>query len=90
MAGSIPPVEQIDKPSPPKDEASTRGFHWWRRTFQYKSGLGLTDTEKQQYENDYKFIVQRDQCNQCYEYRDWLLKYSPTVIFMAQQIAKLA
>ncbi|CUS23353.1 LAQU0S09e02850g1_1 [Lachancea quebecensis] len=89
MGDVIPPNEEIKKPKPPLDEASVRGFNWWRRTFQYKTGLGLTAAEKDRYENDYQFVIQRDQCNKCYEYRDWLLKYSPTVIFMAQQIAKL-
>lgn len=84
-----PPQEDSIKPDPPKSEASVQGFHWWRRTFQYKTGISLTPTEKEQYENDYKFVLQRNQCNKCYEYRDWVLKYSPTVLFMVQQIAKL-
>lgn len=85
----LPPSEDIAKPVAPKNESSVSGFNWWRRTFQYNTGLGLTPEEKTQYENDYKFVLQRYQCKKCYEYRDWLLKYSPTVIFMAQQIAKL-
>ncbi|SCU78066.1 LANO_0A01992g1_1 [Lachancea nothofagi CBS 11611] len=89
MIEPTPPVETIDKPQPPVSDSSVRGFQWWRRTFQYKTGLNLTKTEKEQYENDYKFILQRDQCNECYKNRDWLLQYSPTVIFMAQQIARL-
>ncbi|SCU89122.1 LADA_0E13784g1_1 [Lachancea dasiensis] len=89
MNEEIPAAETLDKPQPPADESSIRGFQWWRRTFQYNTGIGLTGTEKDQYENDYKYVLQRKQCNECYQYRDWLLKYSPTVIFMAQQIARL-
>ncbi|AET37853.1 putative metalloprotease Ecym_2100 [Eremothecium cymbalariae DBVPG len=85
----IPPREEISKANPPTDLSSIKGFTWWRRTLAYQTGLGLTPEEKLRYENDYKYVVQRDQCNKCYEHRDWLLKYSPTVIFMAQQIAKL-
>ena len=85
----IPPKEDIKKADPPKDPSSAKGFQWWRRTFQYKSGVGLTPAEKTQYENDYQYILQRQQCQTCYEYRDWMLKYSPTVRFMAQQISKL-
>lgn len=84
-----PPREDLKKPDPPKDPASAQGFQWWRRTFQYKTGLGLTTEEKRQYENDYQFVLQRQQCKQCYDYRDWILNYSPTVRFMAQQISKL-
>ena len=90
MSNQLPPQnEELTKPNPPKAESDVQGFNWWRRTFQYKTGLGLTPEEKVQYENDYKFVLQRQQCESCYHYRDWLLKYSPTVIFMTQQIAKL-
>lgn len=64
-------------------------FEWWRRTLQYKTGLGLTPEEKTRYENDYKNILIKKQCQDCYQYRDWMLKYSPTVTFMIQQIHKL-
>lgn len=64
-------------------------FEWWRRSLQYKTGLGLTPEEKLKYEQDYKDILARKQCEDCYKYRDWMLKYSPTVTFMVQQINKL-
>lgn len=86
---NIPPPGELQKPETPKDPKSIEGFHWWRRTFQYKTGIGLTPEEKQKYENDYHFVLQKKQCQQCYESRDWILKYSPTVRFMAQQISKL-
>ncbi|SCV03982.1 LAME_0H14796g1_1 [Lachancea meyersii CBS 8951] len=89
MNKPIPPNEILEKPKPPANESSVHGFEWWRRTFQYKTGMGLTAAEKKQYENDYEFVLQRKQCNECYQYRDWILQYSPTVIFMAQQIARL-
>ncbi|EDO15441.1 hypothetical protein Kpol_1027p15 [Vanderwaltozyma polyspora DSM 70294] len=87
---AIPAAEEIKKPNPPKEEASIKGFTWWRRTLQYNTGLGLSEDEKLNYENDYKYILERKQCKQCYEYKDWILKYSPTVTFMIQQIAKLS
>ncbi|CCE64427.1 hypothetical protein TPHA_0H02230 [Tetrapisispora phaffii CBS 4417] len=83
-------VETIKVANTPKDLNSLKGFQWWRRTFQYNTGLGLTPEEKSNYENDYQYILTRKQCNSCYEYRDWLLKYSPTVRFMIQQISKLS
>lgn len=86
----IPPNEDIEKPNPPLDSGSIKGFQWWRRSLQYQTGLSLSSVEKEQYENDYKYILKRKQCDECYKYRDWLLKYSPTVRFMVQQIAKLS
>ncbi|AMD21464.1 HER185Cp [Eremothecium sinecaudum] len=85
----IPPSEVLPKIEVPLDPSSVKGFNWWRRTLQYNTGLGLTPEEKLSYEKDYAYVVQNKQCKQCYENRDWLLKYSPTVIFMTQQIAKL-
>ncbi|SCU87892.1 LAMI_0D07910g1_1 [Lachancea mirantina] len=89
MVDDIPPVEEVSKPNAPQSESSVHGFEWWRRTFQYKTGIGLDEDKKRQYENDYNFVLQRRQCQKCYENRDWILKYSPTVLFMVQQIAKL-
>lgn len=69
-----------------KDQNS---FEWWRRSLQYKTGLGLTPKEKVRYEEDYKDILAKKQCQDCYDNRDWMLKYSPTITFMIQQINKL-
>ncbi|CAM9022802.1 unnamed protein product [Wickerhamomyces anomalus] len=84
----IPPVEKNLPPKPPAKESDIQGFEWWRRTMSYKTGLGLTDDEKIRYENDLKYRTNQKDCDKCYEYRDWALKYSPTVIFMLQQIKK--
>ncbi|AAS50429.1 AAR064Wp [Eremothecium gossypii ATCC 10895] len=86
---NFPPSEKLEKVEAPADLRSIAGFEWWRRTFEYKTGLGLTPEAKVQYEKDYQYVLQREQCKQCYDNRDWLLKYSPTVVFMTQQIAKL-
>lgn len=72
-----------------KDDKIPSGFEWWRRTLEYKTGLGLTPEAKVQYEKDLEDKIKRDQCEKCYEYRDWLLNYSPTVRFMNEQIAKI-
>lgn len=65
------------------------GFEWWRRTMQYKTGISLTPEEKTRYEDDSKARDLKKECLKCYEYRDWMLKYSPTVRFMVQAITKL-
>lgn len=68
---------------------NSRKFEWWRRTFQYKTNLGSAE-DKEQYEKDYKKILQKKQCQECYANRDWMLKFSPTVRFMIEQIAKMS
>ncbi|CCF58676.1 hypothetical protein KAFR_0F00790 [Kazachstania africana CBS 2517] len=70
-------------------QASSHGFEWWRKKFQYTTGLGLTPELKQEYERDFKFIAQNKKCKTCYNDRDWILNYSPTVTFLIKQIYKL-
>ncbi|CCH61934.1 hypothetical protein TBLA_0F04010 [Henningerozyma blattae CBS 6284] len=85
----IPPAEKISTPNKPKDLNAIKGFEWWRRTMQYKTGLGLDEKEKLRYENDLAYRKQDIGCQKCYEYRDWVLKYSPTVRFMMESIEKV-
>lgn len=56
---------------------------------QYVTGLGLTPEEKARFEADARARKQAKDCQKCYEFRDWALQYSPTVVFMMQQIKKL-
>ncbi|CCD27353.1 putative metalloprotease NDAI_0K01620 [Naumovozyma dairenensis CBS 421] len=67
-----------------------KGIEWWRRTFQYKTGLGLTSELKAQYESDYSTILNKKQCIQCYKDRDWMLSYSPMIRFMTQRIKQIS
>ncbi|KAH3679084.1 hypothetical protein WICMUC_001280 [Wickerhamomyces mucosus] len=87
-ADGIPPSENITIPKEPKNLDSIKGFEWWRRTMNYKTGFATSD-EIKQYENDFQYKKNQLDCKQCYEYRDWALNYSPTIIFMLQQIKKL-
>ncbi|CCH42778.1 Mitochondrial inner membrane protease ATP23 [Wickerhamomyces ciferrii] len=84
----IPPAIKNALPSPPEKESDIKGFEWWRRTMQYQTGLGLTKEESKKYENDKIYKKNLKDCEKCYNYRDWILNYSPTVIFMLQQIKK--
>lgn len=67
-----------------------KSFDWWRRTVQYKTGLGLTKEAQLKYENDALERKQKQECEKCYEYRDWMLQYSPSVLFMLDQIKKIS
>lgn len=85
----LPAPEELSVPKEPLSNDSVKGFEWWRRTMQYKTGLGLTLELAKQYENDALFKHNQAQCEKCDEDKDWILRYSPTVRFMAEQINKL-
>lgn len=65
------------------------GFEWWRRSLLYQTGLGLSPEEKLQYEHDYRAKHLPKNCNECVEYRDWMLKFSPSVRFMMDHVQRL-
>lgn len=78
-----------------KDELQTSapeklsGFEWWRRSLQYRTGLGITDQEKAQFEHDYRHRNFPNQCKSCVQNRDWMLRFSPSVLFMMDHVRKL-
>lgn len=65
------------------------GFEWWRRSLSYRTGLGIDEAEKKQFEIDYRAKHFPDNCAKCEEYRDWMIRYSPSVTFMLGHIKKL-
>lgn len=65
------------------------GFEWWRRSLAYRTGLGMSDAEKTQFEQDYRAKHFGNNCTQCEEYRDWMLRYSPLVTFMMGHVRRL-
>lgn len=73
--------------SPPE---KLTGFEWWRRSAQYATKLGLSDTEAKQYEYDYRFRNPEEKCKTCNENLAWMLTYSPSVTFMLENINKFA
>lgn len=81
----------MDKPSDLKTSPAEKlsGFEWWRRSLTYRTGLGLDETEKRQFEHDYAAKYFPDNCDQCEKFRDWALTYSPSVIFMMGHVRKL-
>lgn len=83
----VPPPSQ--KPTAPDNINDIKGFEWWRRTLQYKTGLGLTPEESLRYQKDLAFKKNEKDCLKCNEYRDWMLQYSPTIRFMLDEIKKV-
>lgn len=72
--------------SPPE---KLHGFEWWRRSLAYRTGLGVSDADKAQFEHDYRVKYFPRNCASCVEYRDWMLRYSPSVTFMMGHVRKL-
>lgn len=56
--------------------------------FKYKLGQ-LDETEAAKYDQQQIRSVDGAQCKQCNEYKDWLLRYSPSVRFMQEQIGRI-
>ncbi|ODV61235.1 putative metalloprotease [Ascoidea rubescens DSM 1968] len=81
-------TQSIDKNT--NNISESKAFDWWRRTVQYKTGISLSDQDKLQYEKDAQDRKQKRDCEACYEYRDWMLQYSPSVKFMLQQIKDIS
>lgn len=85
----------MENPREPKDSLKTsppeklHGFEWWRRSISYRTGLGMSESEKAQFEHDYRVKNFPDNCDKCEEYRDWMLRYSPSVTFMMGHVRKL-
>lgn len=90
-AHELPISPQMDKPdkiktSPPE---KLSGFEWWRRSISYRTGLGIDEQEKAQFEHDFRAKHFPDNCNQCEEFRNSVIKYSPSVVFMMDHVRKL-
>ncbi|KAK9473414.1 uncharacterized protein V1510DRAFT_414981 [Dipodascopsis tothii] len=64
------------------------GLAWFRQSVGYYTGL-MDAAATKQYEADSARRKELKQCTQCEEYRDWILRYSPTVRFMQEQVAKV-
>lgn len=65
------------------------GFEFFRKSVLYMTGLGMTEDDKQQFLKEAALRHDEKECKKCYEMRDWMLKYSPTVRFMSEQISKV-
>lgn len=74
------------KTSPPE---KLKGFEWWRRSMQYRTGISLTNEEKAQFEHDYRAKYMNMSCQSCEQYRDWMFQFSPSVRFMMDHVKRL-
>lgn len=72
-----------------EDERALTGFKWFLRTIPYRTGIGLTEEEESKMKNDIPKRIHEIQCQRCEHNKQWMLKYSPVVRFMAEQINKV-
>lgn len=75
--------------APPVSLKEMKKFEKWTKSLQYITGLGMTETEKQEFKKRLDVDLEEYQCNQCEVWRDNLLKNSPPVRFMVDQLKKL-
>ncbi|KAI8986594.1 peptidase M76 family-domain-containing protein [Pilobolus umbonatus] len=64
-------------------------FEKWTKSLKYITGLGLTEEEKLDYKQRLNNDLEDYQCNQCEVWRDNLLKNSPPVRFMIDQLKQI-
>ncbi|KAK9465056.1 mitochondrial inner membrane protease ATP23 [Lipomyces arxii] len=65
-----------------------RGFAWLRLKAAHFTGS--LDAKEEENFNEISVMKNREaECDQCEKYRDWTLKYSPTVRYMREQIEQI-
>jgi len=62
------------------------GPEWWRQTFAYVTGMGMSDDERQQFEADRQRRKTEAECRRCEKHLNYLLKYSPIVRFLVDNV----
>lgn len=67
--------------TPPTDEAATNspvkgGPEFWRRSFSYITGMGMTDEDRAQFGRSSENKKIEEECRRCEKQRDYLMKYS--------------
>ncbi|KAH8150369.1 uncharacterized protein LAJ45_05580 [Morchella importuna] len=75
--------------TPQTPSAPIRGPEFWRRTFCYVTGLGLSPEDRAAYEADNELRKEQDECRRCEKNRDYLLRYSPIVRFMLKSVQQV-
>ncbi|KAG2219514.1 hypothetical protein INT45_002831, partial [Circinella minor] len=89
-----PSMTDNTTPNQPQPENVTelkdmKKFERWRKSLQYMTGLGMSDAEQTQFRKDLDKELESYQCRQCENWRDNLMKNSPSVRFMVEQLGKI-
>lgn len=67
--------------TPPTDETTPHppakgGPEFWRRSFSYITGMGMTDEDRARFEHSNEEKKIGEECRKCEKQRDYLMKYS--------------
>ncbi|KAF8241623.1 putative metalloprotease of the mitochondrial inner membrane [Wilcoxina mikolae CBS 423.85] len=62
------------------------GPEWWRQTFSYVTGLGMTEGERAQFESDRHRKRKDAECAKCEKNLQYLMDYSPIIRFILENI----
>ncbi|KAI9289486.1 peptidase M76 family-domain-containing protein [Umbelopsis sp. AD052] len=71
------------------DIKDMKKFERWRKSLQYITGLGMSDGERKEFRNQVDMEASGWQCQQCESWRDTLMKNSPNVRFMLDNLKKV-
>ncbi|KAI8080429.1 peptidase M76 family-domain-containing protein [Thamnidium elegans] len=64
-------------------------FEKWTKSLKYITGLGMDEAERKDFKKRLDVELEEYQCNQCEVWKDNLLKNSPPVRFMIEQLRKV-
>ncbi|KAG1444345.1 hypothetical protein G6F56_010337 [Rhizopus delemar] len=66
-----------------------KAFEKWRKSLQYMTGLGMNEQEQNIYKKQLDQELEKYQCNTCEVWKENLLKNSPPVRFMVDELRKI-
>ncbi|CAO3681531.1 unnamed protein product [Rhizopus microsporus] len=66
-----------------------KAFEKWRKLLQYITGLGMTEEEQKNFRELMQKELEEYQCNKCEVWKENLLKNSPPVRFMVDELKKI-
>ncbi|ORE09022.1 hypothetical protein BCV72DRAFT_224291 [Rhizopus microsporus var. microsporus] len=66
-----------------------KAFEKWRKSLQYITGLGMTQEEQKHFRGLMQKELEEYQCNKCEVWKENLLKNSPPVRFMVDELKKI-
>ncbi|KAI8393529.1 metalloprotease ATP23 [Radiomyces spectabilis] len=88
-ASTSPLENHDDKTTTQLSLKEMKTFERWRKGLQYLTGLGMSKEEQMQFEGQVREELKEGQCKQCELWKDNLLKNSPSVRFMVDNLQKV-
>ncbi|KAJ2958392.1 hypothetical protein NQZ79_g5968 [Umbelopsis isabellina] len=83
------PASSTDNSNGTSDLKEMKKFERWRKSLQYITGLGMSETERTDFRRQVDHEASGWQCQQCETWRDSLMKNSPNVRFMLENLQKV-